>query len=222
MTASRNGAKDTKPAGAPDVAPPPPVVPAKPSAPQPAEQKSRRNLVPFLTLTTLIFLATTVVFGWMAFRSPDGLPLTGSRPPVTGAPGVEMTERDVIEGVAGRFLSNFLTYHYETLEEDIAVALEDATDDFEVRSLAMLAGGDLEGFKELIVQRNGVGSARLVAASQTLREEDTAIVTVTVRRTYENNQLSQPRDEFLIVDLTLVLTDDGWMVDILSEPDSAA
>jgi Mce-associated membrane protein len=158
-----------------------------------------------LAVLTLLFFATTVLFGWMAF-APRSAPI--KPPAVAGAPSGDENE---ITDVASRFTSNLLTYKSTTVDADFKKALGDATPEFGVKRIPAFGDRTIAAVKEEVKTNKSTSSTRVKAASITDNNQDTATVVVVATRTYVSK--GQEGQELPALELTLVNTGDGWKVD---------
>lgn len=152
----------------------------------------------------------------MAF-SPSSAPIKteGSRQ----AAGVSTEQK--IEDVAARFTENLLTYKPDTAETDIERAKRDGTPELATRQLAAFRGITLNAVVEDIKDNNATSSVDVKGTSITSRDDETATVLVVTQRTIDSDERDTPSTGLLVVELTMLNTDEGWKVDDIASPATA-
>ena len=164
----------------------------------------------------MVFFVTTVLFGLMAL-APSSAPIK-TRAVQRAAEG--NTENE-IEDVTSRFMANWLTYKYQTVDADFERALGDATPEFGTRPLAALKGLTVDRFKSEIKRTRGESTADVRSVDINSRDSGTATVTVVYTRTIDSTERDRPGRVLEVIELTLVEADDGWKVDNAASPASA-
>lgn len=169
-----------------------------------------------LLALTALFFVTTLIFGWMAL-APASAPIKTEGSRKAAASG---TEQQITE-VASRFTENLLNYKPATAEADIESAKRDGTAELATRQLAAFRGITLDQVVSDIREKNATSSVDVKATAITSQDEETATVLVVTQRTIDSDKRDEPTTGLLVVELTMLRSDNGWKVDDIASPTTA-
>lgn len=173
--------------------------------------------MPFLIGTTVLFLATTIIFALMAF-APSSSPIKTT----TTRQAVEANVEDEIVAIAERFGKNLVTYNYRSVTPDLARLQKDTTEAFGKSGVYHSAmRGDVAAFRKRIIDLQGVSSGQVKGSTLLSAEGDTATILVFANQVLRSTR-TEGRDasRYIIVELTLIKTSQGWKVDSARVPSS--
>jgi hypothetical protein len=187
----------------------PPTVPA-PTAPVPAGPRDSR--VRFLTFTTILFLVLTIIFGMMALV-PSSAPIktTSTRQ------AAEANQEDQIDVVATRFTQNLIAYNYRTITADLNKLQQDTSDAFPKQYHSALKG-DIRAFRKRVIDERASSSGDVKGTTLLSSDRDTAAILVFASQTVRSKRITGAASRYIIIELTLLNTSDGWKVDSARVP----
>jgi hypothetical protein len=148
----------------------------------------------------------------MAF-APSSAPIktSGSRA------AAQVSTDDEIKTVAQRFTENLLNYNAASIDQALGRARRDATNQFASRQLAAFGGITLERIAADVKKNNAVSDVKVQTSAVTSQDDQTATVIVVTQRSIDSD--SRPaRKGLLVIELTLVNSNDGWKVDDAASP----
>lgn len=175
----------------------------------------RDGRVPFLIGTTALFFVTTILFALMAF-APSSAPIKTTSTRQAAEANVE----DQITEIAERFGKNLVTYNYRSVTPDLARLQKDTTEAFGKAGVYHSAmRGDVAAFRKRIIDLQGVSSGEVKGSTLLSAEGDTATILVFANQGLRSTR-TQGRDvsRYIIVELTLLKTPQGWKVDSARVP----
>lgn len=174
---------------------------------------ARDGRVPFFMVTTALFFITTILFALMAF-SPTAAPIKTSSTRQAAAASVESQ----ISGIAERFGKNLITYNFRSITPDLARLQQDTTSGF-AKQFHSAMRGDVAAFRKRIIDLQGVSRGEVKGSTLLSSEGDTATILVFANQVLRSTR-TDGRDvsRYIIVELTLLDTPQGWKVDSARVP----
>jgi hypothetical protein len=172
--------------------------------------------VRILAVTTAVFFVTTVLFGLMAF-SPGAAPIKTS----TTRQAVEASVEDQVRGIAERFLENLITYNYRTITADLNRLQRDTSPNFPKQFHSAMRG-DVAAFRKRIIDQRASSTGDAKGSTLISSDDDTATVLVFGYQTVRSNRTQGDLSRYIINELTLVKTPQGWKVDSARVPSSVS
>jgi hypothetical protein len=172
----------------------------------------RDSRVRLLTVTTVVFFITTILFALMAF-SPGAAPIKTTSTRQAAEANVE----DDIAQVASRFTENLISYNYSTVSADVAKLQQDATEAFPKQYHSAMKG-DLAAFRKRVVDERGVSSGDVKGTTLLSIDDDTAAILVFANQTVRSRRIEGSASRYIIIELTVLDTPSGWKVDSARVP----
>lgn len=184
------------------------VAPAPPPAPP------RDGRLRFLTFSTVVLLITTILFGLMAL-APGSAPIKTT----TTRKAAEAGVADAISTVASRFAENLISYNYKSITADLNKLQQDASDAFSKQYHSAL-NGDIRAFRKRVIDERASSTGDVKGTTLLSEDEDTAAVLVFASQTVRSKRISGGASRYIIIELTILETPDGWKVDSARVPSS--
>ncbi|HYZ90803.1 MAG TPA: hypothetical protein VFA34_00250, partial [Actinomycetota bacterium] len=183
--------------------------PAPAAPPRPAPRDAR---VRFLTFTTILFFLLTVVFGMMAL-SPRSAPIKTT----TTRQAAQASVEKEIDAVATRFTTNLIGYNYRTITADLNKMQQDTSDAFPKQFHSALRG-DLRAFRKRVIDERASSTGDVKGTTLLSSDGDTAAILVFASQTIRSRRITGDASRYIIIELTLLNTSDGWKVDSARVP----
>lgn len=187
----------------------PPTGAVAPAPPPAAPRDGRLRL---LTFATVILLITTVLFGLMAF-APGSAPIKTKTTRQAAEAGVE----NAVATVATRFADNLIAYNYKTITADLNKLQQDSSDAFSKQYHSAL-NGDIRSFRKRVIDERASSAGDVKGTTLLSADEDTASILVFASQTVRSKRFTGGASRYIIIELTVLETPDGWKVDSARVP----
>jgi hypothetical protein len=198
--------------GAPAPAAPTAPVAAPPRPTPPAVDPRLR----FFAITTAIFFVTTVLFALMAF-APRAAPIKTT----TVRQAAKASVEDEVSAVASRFTQNLITYNYKTITADLNRLQRDVTDAFPKQYHSAMRG-DIKAFRKRIIDERASSTGDVKGATLLSADKGTATLLVFSSQTVRSRRIDGESSRYVIIELTMLDTANGWKVDSARVPSAVA